>query len=113
MACCDPGFGRPPGRPQVSVPATYHSGTPRNQHLAVTRWHAHLHGLATTIHETSRLILKSILLLSKSRPFVKAKEMWTVYFADSVKIFVRMFFCLMVEVTFMWFNTDDRVILSQ
>jgi hypothetical protein len=43
---------RPSGRPRVSAPATYRSGTPRNQHPAVTRWHAHLHGLATSIRET-------------------------------------------------------------
>jgi hypothetical protein len=28
---CDRGYGRPSGRPQVSGPATYHSGTPRIQ----------------------------------------------------------------------------------
>jgi hypothetical protein len=39
----------------VSAPATYLSGMPRNQHPAVARWHAHLHGLATVIHETSGL----------------------------------------------------------
>ena len=42
-------------RPRVSCPATYPSGTPRAQHPAVARWHAHLHGLATAIHETSGL----------------------------------------------------------
>jgi hypothetical protein len=47
----DHGYGRPSGRPRVSAPATYRSGTPRNQHPAVTRWHAHLHG-ATSIRET-------------------------------------------------------------
>ena len=35
--------------------ATYRSGTPQVQHPVVTRWHAHLHGLATAIHETSGL----------------------------------------------------------
>ncbi|MDH3803637.1 MAG: hypothetical protein OEU80_16325, partial [Deltaproteobacteria bacterium] len=30
-------------------------GTPRNQHPAVARWHAHLRGLATAIHEISGL----------------------------------------------------------
>jgi len=39
----------------VLVSATYHSGTPRNQHLAVARWHIHLRGLATAIHEISGL----------------------------------------------------------
>ena len=39
----------------MSVPATYRSGTPRNQHPAVARWHAHLRGLATAIHEISGL----------------------------------------------------------
>ena len=35
---------------------TYHSGTPRIQRPAAARWHRHLHGLATAIHETSGLI---------------------------------------------------------
>ena len=39
----------------MSVPATYRSGTPRNQHPAVARLHAHLCGLATAIHEISGL----------------------------------------------------------
>ena len=39
----------------MSAPATYHSGTPRNQHPAVARWHTHLRGLATAIHEISGL----------------------------------------------------------
>ena len=30
-------------------------GTPRNQHPAVARWHTHLRGLATAIHEISGL----------------------------------------------------------
>ena len=55
MTCCDQDYGRPSWRPQVSAPATYRLGTPRNQHPAVARWHAHLHGLATAIHETSGL----------------------------------------------------------
>ncbi len=55
MTCCDHGYGRPSWRPRVSVPATYRSGTPRNQHPAVARWHAHLRGLATAIHEISGL----------------------------------------------------------
>jgi len=42
-------------RPRVSVPATYRSGTPRVQLPAVARWHAHLRGLATPIHEISGL----------------------------------------------------------
>jgi hypothetical protein len=41
------------GRPRVLAPATYRSGTPRSQPPAVARWHAHLGGLATSIHETS------------------------------------------------------------
>jgi hypothetical protein len=40
-------------------PATYRSGTPRNQHRGtagrVARWHSDLRGLATAIHETSWL----------------------------------------------------------
>jgi GT2 family glycosyltransferase len=39
----------------VSAPATYRFGTPRNQHLAAARWHAHLRGLAVAIHEISGL----------------------------------------------------------
>jgi hypothetical protein len=39
----------------MSAPATYCSSMPRNQHPAVARWHAHLCGLATAIHEISRL----------------------------------------------------------
>jgi hypothetical protein len=33
----------------------YRSGTPRDQNPAVARWHAHLRGLATAIHEISGL----------------------------------------------------------
>ena len=55
MICCDHGYGRPSWRPRMSAPATYHSGTPRNQHPAVARWQAHLRGLATAIHEISGL----------------------------------------------------------
>ena len=55
ITCCDHGYGRPPWRPRVSAPATYRLGTPRNQHPAVVRWHAHLRGLATAIHEKSGL----------------------------------------------------------
>ena len=43
------------GRPRVSHPATYHSGTPRVRHPVVARWHAYLPGLTTAIHETSGL----------------------------------------------------------
>jgi hypothetical protein len=35
----------------VSDPATYCFSTPRIQPLAVARWHAHLHGLATPTRE--------------------------------------------------------------
>ena len=56
MTCCDHGYGRPSWRPRVSTPATYRSGTSRNQHSAVARWHIHLRGLATAIHETSGLL---------------------------------------------------------
>ena len=55
MTCCDHGYGRPSWRPWASAPATYRSGTPRSQPPAVTRWHAHLRGLATVIHEISGL----------------------------------------------------------
>ena len=50
-----PRIWRPSWRPRVSAPATYRSGTPRDQDPAVARWHAHLHGLATAIHEIFRL----------------------------------------------------------
>ena len=39
----------------MSVPATYRSGTPRDQLLVVARWHSHLRGLATAIHAISEL----------------------------------------------------------
>ncbi len=55
IACSDRGYGRPSGRPLVSAPATYRSGTPRNQDPAVARWHTLLHGLATEIREISGL----------------------------------------------------------
>jgi hypothetical protein len=51
MAYSDHGYGSPPGRPRVSNPTTYRSGMPRIQHPAVARWHPHLHGLVTAIHE--------------------------------------------------------------
>ncbi len=51
MAYYDHGYGRASVRPRVSDPATYRSGTPRIQPPAVARWHTHLHGLATAIHE--------------------------------------------------------------
>ncbi len=50
-ADCDRGYGRP----RVSHLATYRSGTPQVQHPVVALWQAHLHGLATAIHETSGL----------------------------------------------------------
>ena len=43
------------GRPRVSHLATYRSGTVQIQHPTVARWPAHVHGLATGIHETSGL----------------------------------------------------------
>ena len=55
ITCCDHGYGRPSWRPRVSAPAAYRSGTPRNHHPPVARWHAHLRGLAAAIHEISRL----------------------------------------------------------
>jgi hypothetical protein len=70
-------------------------------------------GSQQAINKTSGLVEQNLLLLSEARPFVKEKEIWMVYFTDSEKIFARMFFCLMVEVTFMGFNIDDKVILSQ
>ena len=46
------------GRPRVSNLAMYKSGTPQVRHLVVVRWHAHLHGLSTVIHEMSGLNTK-------------------------------------------------------
>jgi hypothetical protein len=63
MTCCNHGYGRPSWRPRVSDLAKYRSGTPRNQHPAVARWHAHLRGLATVIHEISGLDLQNHLRL--------------------------------------------------
>src|SRR5210317_1182785 len=60
MTCCDHGYGRPSWRPRVSDPATYRSGTPRNQHPAVARWPNHLRGLATAIHEISGLTTEEV-----------------------------------------------------
>jgi hypothetical protein len=51
MAYYDHGYGCPSVRPRVSDPATYCSSTPRIQLPAVARWHTHLHGLETPIHE--------------------------------------------------------------
>jgi hypothetical protein len=48
--------------------ATYRSGTPQVQHPVVARWHAHLHGLATAIHETSGLKSTSPLEFEYSIP---------------------------------------------
>ena len=45
------------GQAGQAPPATYRSGTPRNQHPAVARWHTHLRGLATAIHEISGLVI--------------------------------------------------------
>jgi len=55
IVCCDRGYDRPSGRPRVSDPATYYSSTPQVQLPAVSRWHGHLDGLATTIREISGL----------------------------------------------------------
>ena len=69
ITCCDHGYGRPSWRPRVSDPATYRSGTPRNQHPAVARWHAHLRGLATAIHEISGLAICFTFILATLHPF--------------------------------------------
>ena len=58
ITCCDRGYERP----RMSDPAGYRSGTPRNQHPEVARWHAHLRGLATAIHEISGLAHSSCLI---------------------------------------------------
>jgi hypothetical protein len=59
MTYCDHGYGRPSWRPRMSVPATYRSGTPRDQSRGtagrVARWHSHFRGLATAIHAISEL----------------------------------------------------------
>ena len=60
MACCDHRYGRPPGRPRVSGPATYCSITPQLQLPAVARWHDHLYGLATSIHEICGLFKQKL-----------------------------------------------------
>ena len=66
ITCCDCGYGRPSGRPRVSqrrtVQVRLRSNTlwlpgTRRKRLRCA-WHAHLHGLATVIHETSGLRLK-------------------------------------------------------
>ena len=36
-----------------------------NQHPAVVRWHAHLRGLATAIHEISGVVLYKVIFLRK------------------------------------------------
>jgi len=51
MAYYDRGYRRAPVRPRVSDPATYYSSTPRLQPPAVARWHTHLRGLETSLHE--------------------------------------------------------------
>ena len=51
IGCSDRGYDLPSGRPRALNPATYCASTPRIQAPAVARWHAHLHGLATQIHE--------------------------------------------------------------
>jgi hypothetical protein len=55
ITCCDREYALPSVRPRVSHLATYRSGTPQVQHPAVAQWQAHLHGLATAIHEISGL----------------------------------------------------------
>jgi hypothetical protein len=64
----------------MSVPATYHSGTPQNQHPAVARWHAHLRGLATAIHETSGLVMTlSVLRMPNGRVSFRASRLYLLY----------------------------------
>ena len=48
-------------------PATYRSGAPRHHSPAVARWHAHLHGLATSIHATSWLLAANDLVAESHR----------------------------------------------
>ena len=75
MTCCDHGYGRPSWRPRMSAPTTYRSGTPRDQHPAVARWHVHLHGLATAIHEISGLPVRSdTFTLIRERPTKKRQR---------------------------------------
>ena len=63
MVYYDHGYGYPPVRPRVSDPATYCSSTPRVQLPAVARWHTHLHGLETVIHEICGSAIKGVLML--------------------------------------------------
>jgi hypothetical protein len=62
----------PSRRPRVSVPATYRSGTETNPAVrgTVARWHAHLRGLATEIHEISGLAVghRSVSFLGYNPP---------------------------------------------
>jgi len=72
---------RPSGRPRVSHLATYRSGTPQVQHPVIARWHAHLHGLATAIHETSGLTHWQVELTLMLHTYVEEKrarvhQMW-------------------------------------
>jgi hypothetical protein len=72
MTCCDHGYGRPSWRPRVflrqaqdklilrrTVQVRFGTNTLHAAQApalrAVARWHDHLHGLATAIHEISGL----------------------------------------------------------
>jgi hypothetical protein len=50
------------------------SGTPRNQHPAVARWPAHLHGLATAIHEISGF--EHLIIMESIELFCKTPLLW-------------------------------------
>jgi hypothetical protein len=70
-----PWIWRPSGHPRVLAPATYHSGTFRNQHPVVTRLHTHLRGLATAVHEISGLA-SQIAHLRFTRGRAKGADIW-------------------------------------
>ena len=52
--------------------------TPRNHHPAVARWHTHLRGLATAIHEISGL--GEYFLASMKRPVFPKRNCYNVFF---------------------------------
>ena len=53
------GYGRPPGRPRISYPATYSCQVRLRSNLVdlegLSKVNGHLYGLVTTTHETSGL----------------------------------------------------------
>ena len=84
----DHGYGRPSVRPRLSVPATYHSGTPRHQHPAVVRLQAHLRGLVEPIHETSGLSYMPMTLNPWTAKIPKKEPKWRYQNASELIIVV-------------------------